>query len=196
MIYFSDSIISPLTAISVELIKDVSPFIYVMLSVELNLLCMPSTIPFTILSFRATASPKLNLTESTSRWTPNFDDSCFMSLITSADLNKALEGMHPSITQVPPTSLFSMTATDAPSFADNNAAGMPPCPAPMTTKLNLRILPPLSHQTDSKILPNANSFLCKAISYASSIDSVNNSSFFSLSDIHFSAVSFDSKKCM
>ena len=44
--------------------------------------------------------------------------------------------MHPSFTQVPPTSPISIRATLAPNRAASAAAGKPPCPAPIMTKSN------------------------------------------------------------
>src|SRR3990172_5863861 len=98
---------------------------------------MPERMPLTIVSLRAMAAVRSNVTASgfTPR-TPNSCARCLTRCMTSADLNEVLVGMHPSFTQVPPTSRISISATFAPRLAAMCAAGRPPCPPPMTAMSN------------------------------------------------------------
>src|SRR5436305_10339009 len=55
----------------------------------------------------------------------------------SAEESRALEGMHPTFRQVPPRCSFSISATEAPSWAARIAATYPPGPPPITTMSKL-----------------------------------------------------------
>src|SRR5271155_5437683 len=51
-----------------------------------------------------------------------------------------LVGIQPVLTQVPPNSFRSITATDIPAAVSRPASGGPACPAPMTIASKLRLM--------------------------------------------------------